>query len=61
LPEVQNHLIAVVDRSQNYDIDAIHFDDYFYLTKYRAKTLMILLPSKYGGNEFSRLETFERE
>jgi uncharacterized lipoprotein YddW (UPF0748 family) len=31
LPEVQNHLIAVVDEVvRNYDIDAIHFDDYFY-------------------------------
>jgi uncharacterized lipoprotein YddW (UPF0748 family) len=30
LPEVQNHLIAVVDVVRDYDIDAIHFDDYFY-------------------------------
>jgi uncharacterized lipoprotein YddW (UPF0748 family) len=47
LPEVQNHLIAVVDEVvRNYDIDAIHFDDYFYPYKIPAKTLMILLPSK---------------
>jgi uncharacterized lipoprotein YddW (UPF0748 family) len=32
LPEVQNHLIAVVDEVvRNYDIDAIHFDDYLSL------------------------------
>jgi uncharacterized lipoprotein YddW (UPF0748 family) len=44
LPEVQNHLIAVVDEVvRNYDIDAIHFDD---LSQYRAKTLMILHPLK---------------
>ncbi|OCB70184.1 glycoside hydrolase family 10 protein [Flavobacterium crassostreae] len=31
LPEVQSHLIAVVDEVvRKYDIDAIHFDDYFY-------------------------------
>lgn len=31
LPEVQNHLTAVVEEVvKNYDIDAIHFDDYFY-------------------------------
>ncbi|TDD95102.1 glycoside hydrolase family 10 protein [Flavobacterium cellulosilyticum] len=31
LPEVQTHLIAVVDEVvKNYDVDAIHFDDYFY-------------------------------
>lgn len=31
LPEVQNHLTKVVEEIvQNYDIDAVHFDDYFY-------------------------------
>ncbi|WP_310557922.1 family 10 glycosylhydrolase [Flavobacterium sp.] len=31
LPEVQSHLTAVVEEVvKNYDIDAIHFDDYFY-------------------------------
>ena len=31
LPEVQSHLTAVVEEVvRNYDIDAIHFDDYFY-------------------------------
>nr|WP_315166174.1 family 10 glycosylhydrolase [uncultured Flavobacterium sp.] len=36
LPEVQKHLLTVVEEVvQNYDIDAIHFDDYFY--PYRIK------------------------
>ena len=36
LPEVSDRLIAVVDEVvRNYDIDAIHFDDYFY--PYRIK------------------------
>lgn len=31
LPEVQNQLVAVVEEVvKNYDIDAVHFDDYFY-------------------------------
>ncbi|MFM2010910.1 MAG: hypothetical protein RLZZ479_1301 [Bacteroidota bacterium] len=31
LPEVQNHLTKVVEEVvQKYDVDAIHFDDYFY-------------------------------
>jgi uncharacterized lipoprotein YddW (UPF0748 family) len=46
LPEVQNHLIAVVTVVRNYDIDAIHFDDYFYPYKIQAKTLMIRHPLK---------------
>jgi uncharacterized lipoprotein YddW (UPF0748 family) len=40
LPEVQNHLIAVVDEVvRNYDIDAIHFDDYFYPYKIAGRKL----------------------
>ena len=31
LPEVKNHLLAVIKEIvTNYDVDAIHFDDYFY-------------------------------
>lgn len=31
LPEVQEHLVNIIDEVvSNYDIDAIHFDDYFY-------------------------------
>jgi uncharacterized lipoprotein YddW (UPF0748 family) len=31
LPEVQTHLMNIVDEVvTKYDIDAIHFDDYFY-------------------------------
>jgi uncharacterized lipoprotein YddW (UPF0748 family) len=38
LSEVQNHLIAVVDEVvRDYDIDAIHFDDYFYPYKIPRK------------------------
>ncbi|MGO4820559.1 MULTISPECIES: glycoside hydrolase family 10 protein [unclassified Flavobacterium] len=48
LPEVQTHLIAVVDEVvKNYDIDAIHFDDYFY-------------PYKIKGEEFNDSASFKK-
>lgn len=48
LPDVQTHLIAVVDEVvKNYDIDAIHFDDYFY-------------PYKIKGEEFNDSESFKK-
>jgi uncharacterized lipoprotein YddW (UPF0748 family) len=64
LPEVQNHLIAVVDEVvRNYDIDAIHFDDYFYPYKIPGENFNDTASFKkiWWRNEFSRLETFERE
>ena len=48
LPEVQSHLIAVVEEVvQNYDIDAIHFDDYFY-------------PYTVNGEQFNDSKSFEK-
>ncbi|WP_338408592.1 family 10 glycosylhydrolase [uncultured Flavobacterium sp.] len=48
LPEVQTLLISVVNEVvQNYDIDAIHFDDYFY-------------PYKVKGEIFNDAESFEK-
>lgn len=48
LPEVQNHLLSIVEEVvQNYDIDAIHFDDYFY--PYRVK-----------GKEFNDRATYKK-
>lgn len=48
LPEVQAHLIAVVDEVvKNYDIDAIHFDDYFY-------------PYRISGQEFNDKASFTK-
>ena len=48
LPDVQNRLIAVVDEVvKNYDIDAIHFDDYFY-------------PYKIKGEVFNDTAAFEK-
>jgi uncharacterized lipoprotein YddW (UPF0748 family) len=48
LPEVKSHLIAVVEEVvKNYDIDAIHFDDYFY-------------PYKVSGKEFNDSASFKK-
>lgn len=48
LPEVQTHLIKVVDEVvRNYDIDAIHFDDYFY-------------PYKIPGENFNDTASFKK-
>ena len=48
LPEVQTHLLKIVDEVvKNYDIDAIHFDDYFY--PYRVK-----------GKEFNDSDSFKK-
>ena len=39
LPEVQSHLVKIVNEVvDKYDIDAIHFDDYFYPYKVAGKT-----------------------
>ncbi|MCG2460464.1 family 10 glycosylhydrolase [Flavobacteriaceae bacterium F89] len=39
LPEVRQHLITIMDEVvTNYDVDAIHFDDYFYPYKIKDET-----------------------
>lgn len=48
LPEVQSHLLTVVEEVvKNYDIDAIHFDDYFY-------------PYRVSGKEFNDKVSFKK-
>lgn len=48
LPEVQNHLTEVVEEVvKNYDIDAIHFDDYFY-------------PYRVAGKEFNDAASYKK-
>lgn len=48
LPEVKNHLLAIIrEVVTNYDIDAIHFDDYFY-------------PYKEPKQEFPDLTSFNK-
>lgn len=52
LPEVQDHLLKIVDEVvKNYDIDAIHFDDYFYPYKVKGEYFNDTAAFvKYGNN-----------
>jgi uncharacterized lipoprotein YddW (UPF0748 family) len=48
LPEVQNHLTKVIEEVvNNYDIDAIHFDDYFY-------------PYTVNGEKFNDFDSYKK-
>ncbi len=48
LPEVQKHLLNIVNEVvQNYDVDAVHFDDYFY-------------PYKVTGEKFNDTAAYEK-
>jgi len=49
LPEVRAHLVKIVKEVvRNYDIDAIHFDDYFYPFKHKAVFNDTAAFKKYG-------------
>jgi uncharacterized lipoprotein YddW (UPF0748 family) len=51
LPEVKNHLLAIIKEVvTNYDIDAIHFDDYFY--PYKEPKLEF--PDKASYNKYKK-------
>jgi uncharacterized lipoprotein YddW (UPF0748 family) len=50
LPEVQKHLLNIVNEVvQNYDIDAVHFDDYFILIIAGEKFNDTAAYEKYGN------------
>ncbi|WP_281321913.1 glycoside hydrolase family 10 protein [Flavobacterium aestivum] len=54
LPEVQQHLTAVIEEVvKNYDIDAIHFDDYFYPYKIKGIEFNDSVSYKKLGNGLS--------
>ena len=60
LPEVQLHLTAVVEEVvKNYDIDAIHFDDYFYPYRVTGKTFNDTTSFKKYGEKLT-LEDWRR-
>ncbi len=60
LPEVQQHLTTVVEEVvKNYDIDAIHFDDYFYPYKIKGEKFNDSVSFKKYGNGLS-LEDWRR-
>jgi uncharacterized lipoprotein YddW (UPF0748 family) len=50
LPEVKTHLLQIIDEVvENYDIDAIHFDDYFY--PYREPNLEFPDQASYAAHK----------
>ena len=54
LPEVQTHLVNIVNEVvRNYDIDAIHFDDYFYPYKEKGQVFNDSICFKKQGNGLS--------
>jgi uncharacterized lipoprotein YddW (UPF0748 family) len=54
LPEVQSHLTSIVEEVvKNYDIDAIHFDDYFYPYRVTGKEFGDAASYKKYGGELS--------
>jgi uncharacterized lipoprotein YddW (UPF0748 family) len=60
LPEVSDRLIAVVEEVvKNYDIDAIHFDDYFYPYRIKGEVFNDIDSYQKYGNGLS-IENFRR-
>ncbi|MFM2269797.1 MAG: hypothetical protein RL757_3238 [Bacteroidota bacterium] len=61
LPDVREHVTQVVEEVvRNYDIDAIHFDDYFYPYKNGSETFNDLNTFAEHQNGFSNLEDWRR-
>ena len=60
LPEVQDHLIDIVDEVvKKYDIDAIHFDDYFYPYRVKGEVFNDIAAYQKYGNGLS-IENWRR-
>ncbi len=62
LPEIQQHLVSVINEVvQNYDIDAIHFDDYFYPYKIKDEVFDDQLSYQRYGKPDQSIEDWRRE
>ena len=61
LPEVQDYLVATVkELVANYDIDAVHMDDYFYPYKVKGETFKDQEAFKKYGGSFRQVEDWRR-
>ncbi|OAH57820.1 hypothetical protein AWH48_02050 [Domibacillus aminovorans] len=61
LPEVQNYLISTVEELvSNYDIDAVHMDDYFYPYKIKNEVFPDQAAFKKYGTSFKKIEDWRR-
>lgn len=62
LPDVRNYLVDIVmEVVDNYDIDAVHFDDYFYPYQIQGEAFPDSLDYVfYGNNSFKSIEDWRR-
>lgn len=61
LPEVREHLVKVVEEVvANYDVDAIHFDDYFYPYQLQGEVFPDSLDFQRMGAAFEFIENWRR-
>lgn len=61
LPEVQNYLLSTIEELvSNYDIDAVHMDDYFYPYKIKGETFQDQQTFKKYGGSFKNIEDWRR-
>ncbi|KYG88834.1 hypothetical protein A0U40_14115 [[Bacillus] sp. KCTC 13219] len=62
LPEVQNYLVETVkELVANYDIDAVHMDDYFYPYKIAKEAFPDQSAYKKYGGSFKKVEDWRRD
>ncbi|MFF2444726.1 glycoside hydrolase family 10 protein [Priestia megaterium] len=63
IPEVQKFVIdGIMEVVKNYDIDAVHMDDYFYPYKIAGKTFPDQEAyQRYGANKFNKIEDWRRD
>lgn len=61
VPEVQNYLLSTIkELVKNYDIDAVHMDDYFYPYKVKGETFKDQQTFKKYGSSFKNIEDWRR-
>ncbi|MGG0644329.1 family 10 glycosylhydrolase [Sporosarcina gallistercoris] len=61
LPEVQEYLVSTVkELVANYDVDAVHMDDYFYPYKIQGETFKDQDAFKKYGSSFKQIEDWRR-
>ncbi len=61
IPEVREYIVEIIlDVVRRYDIDGIHFDDYFYPYPGDAPLPDTLTYEKYGSGQFSNIEDWRR-
>ncbi len=61
LPEVREYIIGVImDVVRNYDIDGVHFDDYFYPYPAKGQQIEDIAAYKRYGGQFSNIADWRR-